>query len=116
MKRLQIALGLALAGASLMSGPALAGWPPRQRDPQVPPRWAQDGLQSPAALQHWPTYGRRPWAYALAQSNTPSAKMARWSQLGGGVGPTPGASNEPGWYPGFLPGVPWAPNPVHIGW
>ena len=60
--------------------------------------------------------GRRPWAYSLAQSNTPSAKMARYFQLGGGVGPVPGVSNEPGWYPDYLPGIPWAPNPVRHGW
>lgn len=113
MTRLGIAAGSLLL--LLMTSTGDAGWPPRRREPQVPPRWAEAGLQSPAALE-MPGYGRRPWAYALAQSNTPSAKMARWSQLGGGVGPTPGASNEPGWYPGFLPGVPWAPNPVHIGW
>ncbi|WP_435017027.1 hypothetical protein TA3x_004614 [Tundrisphaera sp. TA3] len=111
MKRLLLVFAFPL----LLNATSDAGWPlhPR-RESQVPPRWAEPGLQSPAALTP-PSYGRRPWAYALAQSDTPSAKMARFSQLGGGIGPTPGASNEPGWYPGFLPGVPWAPNPVHIG-
>ena len=112
MKRLIVALAFLTLAAS--SG--FAGWPHHEkRESQVPPRWALPGLASPAALTP-PSYGRRPWAYALAQSNTPSAKMARFFQLGGGVGPTPGVSNEPGWYPGFYPGVPWSPNPIRYGW
>ena len=57
------------------------------------PRWAAERMsRSPVPLAV-PQGGRRPWANALANQNTSSAYMARYYQLGGGVGPVPGASN-----------------------
>ena len=46
----------------------------------------------PLSGYHW---GRRPWAYPLAQQDTPSARMAQADQLGVGAGPIPGYTNGP---------------------
>ena len=78
----------------------------------VTPAWAARRMeQSPVPLYGY-SWGRRPWAFPLAQQATPSANMARADQLGVGAGPIPGYTNGPplGNYPtaplgptGFLP-------------
>ena len=57
------------------------------------PHWAAERMADYPAPHQVPQTGRRPWAYALANQNTQSANMARYYQLGGGVGPVPSASN-----------------------
>ncbi|WZO97805.1 hypothetical protein EP7_004856 [Isosphaeraceae bacterium EP7] len=57
------------------------------------PHWAAERMSRYPAPLSVPQQGRRPWAYALANENTQSAHMARYYQLGGGVGPVPDASN-----------------------
>jgi hypothetical protein len=79
----------------------------RQQDDQVPPppMYTPNGVRVPAwaakQIANSPeplpskSWGRRPWAFALAHSNSSSSQMARFYQLEGGVGPTPGMSNGP---------------------
>jgi hypothetical protein len=81
--------GRVVVGGAL--GPAMTGVPV----------WAAERMRSLPGPFYVPQSGRRPWAYALSQGdNTPSARMARYYQLGGGVGPMPGMSNGPS--PGYI--------------
>ena len=57
------------------------------------PHWAAERMRKTTGPLMVPQTGRRPWAYALSHVNTQSAHMARYYQLGGGVGPVPDASN-----------------------
>jgi hypothetical protein len=82
------------------NGPAMTGVPV----------WAAERMRNLPGPFYVPQAGRRPWAYALSQGdNTPSARMARAAQLGGGVGPTPGASNGPS-FGYMMPYAGWGPN------
>ena len=81
------------------------------------PAWAARRIaESPVPLAAY-GYGRRPWAYALAQQDTPSARMARADQLGYGAGPIPGYTNGPpvGNYPQAAVG-PTGVIPARPGW
>lgn len=99
---------LTLACAGMAATDLEAGWRDRRSAgsaataPQlvasngvVVPTWASRRIgYSPVPLAGY-TWGRRPWAYPLAQQATPSANMARASQLGIGAGPVPGYTNGP---------------------
>ncbi len=61
----------------------------------VTPTWATRRLENSPVPLYGYSWGRRPWAFPLAQQNTPSANMARWDQLGYGAGPIPGYTNGP---------------------
>ena len=78
----------------------------------VTPAWATRRMENSPVPLFGSYGGRRPWAFPLAQQNTPSARMARADQLGVGAGPIPGYTNGPplGNYPtaavgptGFVP-------------
>ena len=77
--------------------------PPVAVDPRTMPAWAAREMAASPVPLYTPTYGRRPWASALSQANTPAAQMARFQQLGGGAGPMPGYTNGPGYFPMFMP-------------
>ena len=66
-----------------------------------------DRAESPVPL-YGKSWGRRPWAYALANQATPSAYWARLDQLGFGAGPIPGYTNGPGI--GNIPSAPIGPD------
>jgi len=124
VRAVRIWVKLLIVSAIASLGPAVEAGDRRQRPAAHPPHqlvapngvvtptWATRRLEnSPVPLYgyHW---GRRPWAYPLAQQNTPSANMAQWDQLGYGAGPIPGYTNGPplGNYPtapigptGYLP-------------
>ncbi len=59
------------------------------------PAWASRRIQQSPVPLFGPSWGRRPWAFPLAQQQTPSARMARADQLGYGAGPIPGYTNGP---------------------
>ena len=61
----------------------------------VVPTWATRRIENSTIPLSAPTYGRRPWAYALSMENTPSSRWAAASQLGFGAGPIPGYTNGP---------------------
>ena len=72
--------------------------PPRQMvtpNGSVVPAWAARRIENSTVPLYAPTYGRRPWANALAMANTPSSRWAAASQLGFGAGPVPGFTNGP---------------------
>ena len=63
----------------------------------VVPTWAARRIENSTVPLSAPTYGRRPWAYALSMENTPSSRWAAASQLGlVGPGAIPGSGNGPG--------------------
>ncbi len=122
MKRIVLVLTLlALASASLE-----AGWFSRKKkqEEEVPgshptqlvapngtvvPAWASRRMaESPVPLAG-PSWGRRPWAVALANQATPSAVYARAYQLGFGPGTVPGFTNGPG-LAGNIPSAPVGPG------
>lgn len=109
---------LVLMGAAAVAPAADAGWRDR-RAPSAPPLVAPNGVvtpswaarrmeESPVPLYGY-SWGRRPWAYPLAQQATASANMARWDQLGYGAGPIPGYTNGPPL--GNYPTAPRGPTP-----
>jgi hypothetical protein len=74
------------------------GHPPNLVAPNgvVVPAWASKRMrESPVPLQG-KSWGRRPWALPLSNQSTPSAVWARADQLGFGVGPVTGYSNDYG--------------------
>ena len=75
----------------------------------VVPNWAARKLaNSPVPLQG-KSWGRRPWALPLNQSDdTPAAYWARLDQLGFGAGPIPGYTNGPAL--GNIPSAPIGPD------
>ena len=58
------------------------------------PAWASKRMRESRVPLYGQSWGRRPWAMPLSNQATPSAAMARASQLGYGIGPIPGASND----------------------
>lgn len=72
--------------------------PPRQLvapNGVITPTWATRRLESSPVPLYGQSWGRRPWAFPLAQQATASANMARADQLGYGAGPIPGYTNGP---------------------
>jgi hypothetical protein len=60
------------------------------------PAWASKRMRESRVPLYGPSWGRRPWAYALSHQATPSAAAARSDQLGFGAGPVPGYTNDYG--------------------
>ncbi len=114
----------ALASLMLAVAPAEAGLLHRKpTQPEVPggqpaplvapngepvPAWAARRLRESRVPLYGQSWGRRPWAFPLAQQATPSAYWARASQLGFGAGPIPGYTNGPGL--GNVPSAPMGPD------
>ena len=61
----------------------------------VTPMWAAKRMENSPVPLYGNYWGRRPWAFPVAQQATASANMARWDQLGYGAGPIPGYTNGP---------------------
>ena len=111
-----VACGATIADAGWKERHAAAGSRPPHRSVApngvVVPAWATRRMEeSPVPLAGY-SWGRRPWAFPLAQQDTPAANMARASQLGIGAGPVPGYTNGPplGNYP-TAPSGPTASTP-----
>ena len=60
------------------------------------PTWASKRMRESQVPLYGQSWGRRPWALPLSNQATPSASMARSSQLGFGIGPVTGYSNDYG--------------------
>ncbi len=60
------------------------------------PAWASKRIRESPAPLYGKSWGRRPWALPLSTQATPSAVWARADQLGFGVGPVTGYSNDYG--------------------
>jgi len=60
------------------------------------PGWASKRIRESPTPLYGKSWGRRPWALPLSNQATPSATWARAEQLGFGVGPITGYSNEYG--------------------
>lgn len=75
----------------------------------VVPYWAARRIAaSPVPLVQPSANGSRPWAYALAHQDVPSAYWATLSQGGFGAGPIPGFTNGPPL--GNIPSMPMGPT------
>lgn len=63
-------------------------------DGTVVPPGATRQMERSAGPLYGQSWGRRPWARPASYRNSPSARWAMADQLGYGVGPTPGFTNE----------------------
>lgn len=102
MLRMRLALAAAIVAGMMVSG-SEGGWRQRRVTVGRPgglamtnvPAWAAERMSRTPGPVLVPRNSRRPWVSALANADTPAARMARYYELGGGAGPVPGYTNEP---------------------
>ena len=63
-------------------------------DGEVVPRGAARQMERSTGPLYGQSWGRRSWAMPASYRNSPASRMAMANQLGYGVGPTPGFTND----------------------